>query len=425
MARYLRWLALGALGFLAIALSLTIGMDPHDWWGTPRIDGLNAHRTGGNTHTSWVKPRQYARGAPWAVVVAGNSRVQLGFDPHSDIWGDKRGRVYNFGLPGTSFATLVNRLEWTLPDHPPGLLLVGVDLVDFRVSQADWAAWQPKPASPPGPWQRMERMAQATLSLDALGEALAAMPQQRSAYPADMTPEGYLPLKDYVGLARSIGQAAMFEQRNRENFRNYLAGPKAVRWPGPGGSDAWHALDRLRALAAADGMRLVIFNYPYHADLLVGLDRAGLSPALADFRLALATWAQANGVEAWDFTRLNAVTTVPPPDPADHRTLLADYWEAGHFRAPVGDRIVAAILSGRTDPAFGGPLTPESAAAINARWAAEIAAHLGAQPAAAQRLDRLYGPMQARRSIAMPIRRVEGAAQGREALPDAVATAGS
>jgi hypothetical protein len=392
LARYLRWLALGTLGFLATALTLTIGMDPHDWWGTPRIEGVNAHRTGGNTHTSWVKPRQYARGVPWGVVVAGNSRVQLGFDPRSAVWGGNLGQVYNFGLPGTTFPTLVNRLEWTLPDSPPHLLLVGVDLVDFRVSETDWAQWQPTMASPPGRRQELERMAQATLSLDALGEALAAIPQQRSAFPADMTAEGFLPLRDYMGLARSIGQAAMFEQRNRENFRNYLAGPKAVRWAGPGGSDAWQALDRLRDLAASNGVRLVIFTYPYHADLLVGLDRAGVSPALADFRLALAQWAQANGVEAWDFTRLNAVTTIPPPKPADRRTLLADYWEAGHFRAPVGDRIVAAILSGQTDPAFGERLTVAAAQRANAGWTADIAAHLQAQPQAASRLARLYGP---------------------------------
>lgn len=407
MLTYLRTLLLGTLLLVTGAAGFSAFMDPFDWWGTPRIEGLNARRSGGNEHVAWVKPRQYARGAPWGAVVAGNSRVQLGFDPEAPAWPATLRPVYNFGLPGASFPALVDRLEWTLPKAPPAVLMVGLDLVDFRVSAEEWAAWQPRRRTPPSAWEHTERMLQATLSLDALGAAIAAVPQQRARYPADMTAAGFLPMRPYAGMARRIGQAAMFDQRNRENFANYLARPKAVRWPGPGGSDAWAALDRLKALADAHGIRLIVFTYPYHRDLLVGLDRAGLSPALADFRLAVAQWAQVHGVEAWDFTRLNAWTTVPVPDPGDRTTLLADYWEAGHFRAAMGERMVAAMLSGQVPPGFGARLDVAEAQRVNAGWQAALAAALAADPAGTARLERLYArPLERERAAAraLPMR---------------------
>lgn len=402
MLAFLRTLLLGTLMLLTGATGFTVFMDPFDWWGTPRIEGLNARRSGGNEHVSWVKPRQYARGAPWGAVVAGNSRVQLGFDPDAAAWPEALRPVYNFGLPGASFPALVDRLEWTLPEAPPPVLMVGLDLVDFRVSAEEWAAWRPGPRPALSAGVRIERMLQATFSLDALNAAIAAVPQQRSAFPADMTAAGFVPMRPYELLARRIGQAAMFDQRNRENFANYLERPKAVRWPGPGGSDAWAALDRLKALADAHDIRLIVFTYPYHRDLLVGLDRAGLSPALADFRLAVAQWGQQHGVEAWDFTRLNAWTTVRIPEPGDRTTLLQDYWEAGHFRAAMGERMVAAMLSGQAPPGFGARLSVAEAQRVNAGWQAGLAAALHADPAGTARMERLYARAEGRDRRPMP-----------------------
>lgn len=418
MLTYLRTLLLGTLMLLTGAAGFTVFMDPFDWWGTPRIEGLNAQRSGGNEHVSWVKPRQYARGAPWGAVVAGNSRVQLGFDPDAAAWPEKLRPVYNFGLPGASFPALVDRLEWTLPKAPPAVLMVGLDLVDFRVSAEEWAAWEPRRRTPPAALERAQRMLQATLSLDALGAAIAAVPHQRSAFPADLTAAGFLPMRPYERIARRTGQAAMFDQRNRENFANYLARPKAVRWPGPGGSDAWEALDRVKALAHAHGIRLIVFTYPYHRDLLLGLDRAGLSPALADFRLAVAQWAQQHGVEAWDFTRLNAWTTVRVPEPGDRTTLLQDYWEAGHFRAAMGERMAAAMLSGQAADGFGARLSVAEAQRVNAGWQGGLAAALAADPAGVARLERLYArPLVRERVAALPSpERVAGAGPSRPGL---------
>lgn len=407
MLTYLRTLLLGTLLLVTGAAGFTAFMDPFDWWGVPRIEGLNARRTGDSEHLAWVKPRQYARGAPWGAVVAGNSRVQLGFDPDAAAWPEALRPVYNFGLPGESFSALVDRLEWTLPKAPPAVLMVGLDLMDFRVTAEEWAAWQPGPRTPPSARERTERMLQATLSLDALGAAIAAVPQQRARYPADMSAAGYFAMRHYVPMARRIGQAALFEQRNRANFANYIALPKTVRWPGPGGSDAWAALDRLKALADTNGIRLIVFTYPYHRDLLLGLDRAGLSPALADFRLAVAQWSQARGVEAWDFTRLNDRTMVPVPEPDDRATLLEDYWEAGHFRAAMGERMVAAMLSGQVPPGFGARLDVAEAQRVNAGWQAALAAALAADPAGTARLERLYArPLERERAAAraLPMR---------------------
>ncbi len=384
MIAFLRSAALAFVLLLAAVATLTVVMDPYDYWGSPRVAGLNARRPDANTQLVAMKAHQYARIAP-ATVIAGNSRVQVGFDPEAPAWSAANRPVYNYGMPGMGFAGLEREIERAIAAHPPATLLVGLDLIDFRVSAADWRGWRPSPPPPArGLAARADEVAQVSLSLSALVDSLAEFAEQRSRFPRDVTVRGFEAPGGYQGQVAAEGHAALFAQRNRENYRGYAAGPKAVRWPEPGGSDAWDALDRLDRVARARGVRMVLFTYPYHADILVGFEREGLLPALFDFKRALADFGAARGVPVWDFSRINATTAEPVPAPGDRHTHMSGYWEAGHFKAALGERMVATMMSGRPSE-LGEPLTLTDVDAANAGLATDIRT-LAADPARAARL---------------------------------------
>lgn len=391
MRRFLRWFAAALALALALAGGLATLVDPYDYWGAPRVSGVNAARGAANTHLGWVKERQYARGR-WSTIVAGNSRVQVGFDPASAAWPVDARPVYNLGLAGRSAADAMAAVETAIAVRRPRAVYLGVDLIDFRVTREAWRAWRPSAGpGPPSLTERAGRVARVSLSLTALGDTLASLAGQRAADPADITPAGYNALAEYRRVVADEGHFALFEQRNRENYRNYAAGAKAVRWPGPGGSDAWAALDRLAAVCRAKGVRLVVFTYPYHADILAGFERAGLLPALLDFKRALAAFGARAGVEVWDFARLNAASAEPVPPPGDRATRLGWYWEAGHFKAAMGDAMIAAMTGGAKATPIGARI---DGAAADDRLADQLAALRAADPAATARREASFAAVE-------------------------------
>lgn len=397
MARFLRSFALALVAFLVATAALTTLVDPYDYWGMPRVAGLNARRPSANTHLDAVKARQYARGPRWRTVVAGNSRVQVGFDPASRAWPATARPVYNYGLAGRTVPDLVRALDAATALRPPATLIVGIDLIDFRIDEAKWRAFRPAPdPPPPGLSARATELAEVSLSLTAAADALGALAVQRAADGGDISPAGYNALAEYRRLVRTEGHAALFEQRNRENYRNYRDGPQRVLWPGPGGSAAWMALDRLAATCRARGVRLIVFTYPYHSDILASVARAGLLPGLLDLRVALAGWGARRGVPVWDFTRVSPITTEPVPPPGDRTTNMAWYWEAGHFKPALGDRMIAAMTGSAVDGAIGAPLTPIGVVGANARLAADIASLGRRDPAQAARLAKSFAAVDRR-----------------------------
>jgi len=383
-SHFLRQTAVAFVLLLAAASALTVLVDPYDYFGTPRIAGLNARRAAGNTHLIAVKARQYAR-VNARTIIGGNSRVEVGFDPLAPVWPTINHPVYNYGLAGMSFAELERQIERAISVHRPNAILIGVDMLDFRVGQEEWRKWNSESQPPSlGLAYRLGMLAQVSLSLTAVGDSLVSLTAQRTSQVADLTAQGWEAPGGYEETVTNEGHAALFAQRNRENYRNYRDGPRAVRWPGPGGSAAWTALDRLAALARARHIRLIVFTYPYHADILVGFEREGLLPALLDLRRALADFGAARGVEVWDFTRVSGVTAEAVPAPGDYHTHTRWYWEAGHFKAALGDRMIAAMLGGVADP-LGGRSTSANVDGLNTKLAQDIV-ELAADPARVARL---------------------------------------
>jgi hypothetical protein len=348
MRGYLLRFALATALLLSAAAGFIRLVDPFGYWAGPRIDGFNALKPSSGAHLQSVKLRQIERSQP-RTLVAGNSRVDVGFDPASAAWPVDWQPVFNLGLPGAGPGAVAAGTVAAMDRAPVRRVFVGVDFVDFLVSEADWRAHRLKPIAAAEVGGARE-MAEVALSLDALGASLAAIPAQRDRFPAHITDAGFNGLAEYNELVATEGHHALFAQRAAASAAKFRAGPKAVAWPAQGGSAAWDALAQLAAECRRRGVELVLFTYPYHVTLEASFAANGLGPAYTDWRRRLTGFAARERLPLHDFVAgLEDARSEAIPAPGDTATRLRWYWEGGHFKAALGDRMIAEMAAARLD----------------------------------------------------------------------------
>lgn len=348
---------LTAGGFMAVNTII----DPYDYWGQPRIEGLNARKPMMHTHLTAVKSRQYLREQP-RTVIAGNSRVDVGMDPRSMHWPANFQPVYNFGLPGESVASVADVLATAMAEHRPERIFLGVDFLDFLLTHDRWVKYAADALMPQQTTlsERARRLAETTLSLNALIHAGMTVMEQGKEFPADTRRDGFTPLEHYHEHVRMEGHAALFEQRSRQLVQRLLKEPRKLEWNAPGGNMMWTRLEQFLDLAQAQGVEVVLFTYPYHSELLETLRQTGKWPEMRQWLGQLTDMAAREGVTLWSFTGYNAWSTEPVPQPGDRKTRMQWYWEAGHFKPGLGELMIARMLEHPDAPAdFGKKLTPD------------------------------------------------------------------
>jgi hypothetical protein len=384
--RYLAILAATVLVIVAGVAGLAWLVDPYTYWNAPVIEGVNRYRPAAGKHMLPVKLRQYERMQP-NTLVAGNSRVYVGIDPESSVWPSEMQPVYNLGLPSVGMRNLVQAVETALFTHQPRALFVGLDFINFTVEKADWRKGGPVVLPPrPDITERAALAAKLLLSLDALTDTAGALVEQHSASPETLTPAGFYGIGKYPAIIAEEGHAGLFRQRNRENLEYYLAGPKRVRW-GPEQNPEFDALEDLVQTAKTRRIALTLFTYPYHADLLLSFQKAGLWPAYEDWLRDLAAFSARTGILTYMFTRVDEVTGEAVPEDGDTKTQMRWYWEAGHFKPALGDRMVLIMNTSLDDRLV---LTPDNVEARIGELRDGLAAYGEQHPEAVRRIDAAF-----------------------------------
>jgi hypothetical protein len=345
MNRYLARLSFIALALALCVIGFTRLIDPYGYWGGPEVAGINAAKPFTGQHALPVKHQQYLRVKPRTLLI-GNSRTEVGMDPESSAWPKAMLPVYNFGLPGAYVGTSVDAAIQAAEAHRPDTIIFGVDLPDFRVAQEDWRDAPHESHAPVAPYKTaLSDTVSMLFSLDAATQSVAAIAEQHKAHPATTTPHGFNGLNNYNDVVATEGHAAIFANRNAEYIDRFLTQKKRLSWPGPGDNPAWRALDRMTRYCKAKNIRLQIYTYPYHADLLMIFARTGLMSELAQWRSDLHSFAAWNKVPVSDFISVNPMTTETVPKTGDRMTRMSFYWEAGHFKAAAGDTLIATMLN--------------------------------------------------------------------------------
>ncbi len=101
------------------------------------------------------------------------------------------------------------------------------------------------------------------------------------------------------------------------------------------------------------------------------LQGARLIPAFEAWKKRLATIIQdgtrSEACPLWDFSGYHVFAREPVPPPGDRTTVVQWYWESGHFKRELGERMLARMFHGTGDDDFGVCLTPASVYGQNLR----------------------------------------------------------
>lgn len=354
MRRHLAIVLLTSAISLAVVAGAAAIVDPYGLNGWVRMEGINFVKPASYLQVGPAKARRFARANP-ATVILGNSRVDIGFDPESPAWPAPFRPLYNFGIPGGGLYDVL-RSYLLARDHGVRRLIVGLDFADFLVDDAplpgDLDRYAALDAGMP-----VGLFVQSHLSIRAALDTVKTLLAQGDPYAEDMTDAGFNPLRQYIPIMRQEGHAAVAAQRSRENVAAYLKRARTLRAPDGGPNRPMAELAHLLADARSRGIEVHLFTYPYHADLMETLADLELWPLLDDWKReirALAMAPETRAASLWDFATFNDYTTERIPPPGDTTSDMAWYWEPGHFKPSLGDRMIAAMYG--TERTLGDPV---------------------------------------------------------------------
>jgi hypothetical protein len=252
------------------------------------------------------------------VVIFGSSRVKYGI-PAS--WPGMKGeRVYNFGIEAVHIPEEMDTIRFAVRTHRPRLVLIGLDLFQFLKNTGTLAgfssdrlnmiAFSPFTAL-------LSRTRETCLSLTAV-EALAAT--IRGSLDRPNRPTRFIRGFDTIrGLARKTNQQDYLEylwkftqNRRRPVNQSYISRLfRTIKW------------------LSEKGVETKLFINPMSADHLLAVEATGVARDLGGLKQKLAQKTQ-----VIDFSYICSVNKT-----------RANYYDASHFRAPVGEMILRRLQS--------------------------------------------------------------------------------
>jgi hypothetical protein len=353
--RYLSWLGGVVLLASAAAATLVALVDPYGVYGHGRERrGWNAIKPGLTRYQDEIKMQQ-ALGLSPALLILGNSRAEIGFDPDGAVLRALAPSAYNLAISGSGIAVAHAQLAYLQRiGRSPALVVQGLDFLDFIDAPGRAAVYRAPP--PVHAVQRRFWRFDSLYSLTSVQDALQTLLIQHAPDARTSTARGFNPLLEYRAMARREGYYSLFRQRALENARVYLRKAAGRR----SGADMAH-LEAMLSGAAGAGIDMRLLIYPTHAQILALYEAAGLWPAFEqwkrDLALTVARVRQrdpAARIALVDFSGFGPAACEPIPARGDVASVTLWYWEAGHFKAALGERVLAQLLG--NGPAAAGDL---------------------------------------------------------------------
>lgn len=366
--RYLLLLGATIIGLALLSITFTILVDPYRMYGTPVVAGWTALKPRIYEQVGIAKTRQLERERPTTVLL-GNSRTEIGLNPESPFWPADARPVFNAAEAGKDLFTAWRMLQEAIAVRPPKTVVLGLDIYDFLFTSDSTADalppigaderrllvkrdGTPNPTRPLQLWQ--DRFA-TTLTIDALADSLETVFDQNDQTSTTMTLAGFNPLHEYRLFVARSGYHELFAQKNaiyEAQYRRYLKSDFAD----PAANEGFRDLARILGTITTRHISLILYIHPYHADYLEMLHHAGLWESFEAWKRTIVhVVAKANQaapavpIRLIDFSGYDAYSTEAVPPAGDRRSSMRWYWEPGHYKAALGDRILARLFSSPQD----------------------------------------------------------------------------
>lgn len=369
-----RFLSISVVTLLSVTLLVAVVnvlVDPYGLFDLVRVEGVNQVKPMAGTRVRSVKPYQLLR-ADARVVIAGNSRPELGMDPASSCWSDEAVPVFNSAVPGIDVYQQARLVQTALLRGEVDRVYWGVDFLDFVASRhAQVTPWPWEggevdarlpvsahgTANPRFAVQRLLDARDATLSLDAAVDSIVTLLVQADPTSVDRRADGFNPARDYLAIIDSEGQGVLFEQKNRELIRRLSVRNLGLFAPGTEWSREFESLRHVLALAQARQVSVDLFVNPYHADYLSAIELTGNWALFEQWKRQLVRVVDRfSNVRLWDFSGFDRYSVPSPVQEGERGRALEWFWEPAHYRAELGERMIARMTGVRCrtqDPRFG------------------------------------------------------------------------
>jgi hypothetical protein len=290
-------------------------------------------------------------------------------------------------LAGTRIQVAREQLEQLgAAGQHPKRLIVGAEFLDFPIDPD--SVQQPAPPTvQPTPLASLAWRFDALFSIDSVFDAVKTLRSQRNPNASRMSARGFNPLLEYRQLAREEGYYTLFRQRAQDYAARFKKAPRALLTTATGSAREFDQVQAVLALGVRDSATIDVVIYPYHAQIMALFEQAGLAPLFDQWKLLLARQVDAlraahpqARITLWDFSGYAPYQCEAIPAKGDRQAQTRWYWEAGHFKAELGNLMLARMLDPAGAGEFGVALTPAGIDANRARVARERAACLAANP---------------------------------------------
>lgn len=351
-ALYLRWMITTAFIIVAAVGVFNIVINPLGVFDSPRINGLNAIKPYLDHHRELARWQAARRLCPNAGIF-GNSRAEIGFDPENPIFSEHGLSAFNHAIPGSSLSLAFRQVGWLKSAGcMPNVVILGVEFFDFLGGSLP----DPRPVQEGSTAPKIDArfFAESVFSIAGLRDSLGTVALQQSRYPAVLTERGFNPLLNYIPEVEQNGHYTLFRQRVEENARNWRRKAMRLHPLGEGASDDERIFEAILEELSPKQPSTYIVIYPYHAQIRVMIERLGLGGLFSEWKrlivsIAMRRAEKGDKIQVWDFSGLSPQTLEPIPSRGDRHTHLNYYWEAGHFKKALGDRILSRLLAQEGD----------------------------------------------------------------------------
>jgi hypothetical protein len=373
--RWLRQSLLASAGLMSGIAALNLVVDPFDIYGLVRLPGINDQKS--IAQLRLTKTQRLLTLKPQRIIL-GSSRALLGLNPDTPLLQDQL--TYNAALEATSIREMRRMAEHALVGGQGRLqsLLVGLDFFTFnarvpahptfqepRLYRPDRSSFENRFAYLGTRLKDLLSFDQSLATLQVLSQSLLKRPQQEV-----LQDSGWLAMpSNFSQRILATGGFRLPFLRETNAFLN--GGYKDFDYRDAKGKvDALDEYRQLLDLAYRNHLETQLMVSPMHTWLCEGLDAVGLWPRFQQWKTALLQinieTAQRYGRSPFplrDFSCYNAYTNEPVPPLGDTKTPMRWYWDASHYQAALGDRLLRRLLNPQNqsiNSGFGILLTPQN-----------------------------------------------------------------
>ena len=360
---YIKYSACCFIVILLTVAAINYVVDPYGMFGTKDIKGLNIIKPNAGDRGRIVKLHQIERYKP-DILIAGNSRPEMGLDPTSGCWGQGGDSIYNMSIPGIGVYMLTRYLQHVLATQDIKHIYVGVDFIDFLVTDdapVNYGQW---PAAAMDfesrlivdkdgrqnryyTWVKYVDMLKALFSLQGLKDSVETVLVQNEINSGNRRMDGFNPARDYLDIIASEGQEVLFVQKNKVIIKQLSNSKANIFQDARKWSVHFESIKRLLFLAKSLNIKVTLFINPYHAEYLAAINLMGKWEMLEMWKRELVNISHnIQGVTLWDFNAFNLTTTERISEVnKGNKKALSWFWEPAHYKKELGEVMLSEMLS--------------------------------------------------------------------------------